>query len=56
MVWFTLGENKPREGRNVLVKIWGRFFAARLDYGRWYLPLSDTYLKADEDDEWTALS
>lgn len=53
--WFTLEELIPRENRNVLIKVWDTYFAARLNKGRWYLTLSDTYMKAEAKDEWTAL-
>ena len=54
--WFTFGKLKPRNGRNVLVEVWGYYFAARYHNStQWYLPLSDEYIKADNNDKWTAL-
>jgi len=54
--WMALSRLKPRKNRNVLVKVWGYYFAARYHSPhQWYLPLSDSYIKAEGADEWTAL-
>lgn len=54
-MFLTLGESKPRVGRNVLLKVWDRFYLARFNGTRWVLPLSGEVIRADATDEWTGI-
>jgi hypothetical protein len=55
-MWYTFGEVRPRVGRNVLLRLWERFYAAKYTGHDWHLILSGETIRADVTDEWTSLS
>lgn len=50
--FISFGEIKPRVGRNVILRFWGKLYLARFNGHMWELPLSKTTVRAEDTDEW----
>lgn len=53
--FYKFGEIKPRVGRNVLLRVFGKLYLAQFNGHEWYLPLAGETIRTSEDDEWTGI-